>query len=215
VLTSSLIYIVDDDPLTTEHLSTLVTSIGYESAVYHSSKGFLSEYTALAIQDRPQCLLLNIHLPEMTGLALQTCLAEPKYPHKIPIIFITAHANAEVTLQAMKQGAVDVLSKPISPQALLDTLTHTLQQDVKYRKKARQRQPLLNRVEKLTPREYEVMGLIVKGHLNKQIAHILSISLSTVEFHRRKVMRKMQVTHVTHLLRLVLLNDLLPKESDE
>jgi len=211
MLTSSVVYIVDDDPQTTEHLTALVTSAGYGVAVYHSGKRFLSEYTTLAAQDRPQCVLLNIHLPEMAGLTLHTRLAQSK--RKMPVIFITADADIKAVLQVMKQGAVDILCKPISPQTLLDKLAHTLQQDVECREKAYQRQQLLTRVARLTPREYEVMGLIVKGHLNKQIAHKLGISLSTVELHRGKIMRKMRVRHVTHLLRLVLLNNLLPEDG--
>jgi FixJ family two-component response regulator len=129
----------------------------------------------------------------------------------LPIVFITAYPDVETVLRAMKQGAVDVLSKPISSNVLLDTLAQVLESDAKYREEAYRRQVLLARVATLTAREYEVMGLIIQGNLNKQICHLLNIKPNTVELHRSKIMGKMRVRNTTELMRIVLLNDLLPE----
>jgi FixJ family two-component response regulator len=206
--TLPIIYILHDDPLMAKELAALFTSVGYEVAVYHSSQEFLSAYLALDWTDRPQCLISRIRLPGLSGLALQAQLAASN--DTIPIIFTTAHPDADTMMQAIKQGAIDVLRHPVSPNSLLDIVTHALERDAIDRKKAYRRQQLLTRVATLTRREYEVMGFILRGYLNKQITYELGISLSTVELYRSKAMQKMGAKNTIHLARLVLLNDLLP-----
>jgi FixJ family two-component response regulator len=190
-----LILVVDDDAAIRESLSELFCSAGMEAECFASTQALLDGETL----DRPGCLILDVRLPGVSGLDLQQRLAAAGIPK--PVIFLTGHGDIPMTVQAMKAGAVDFLTKPVRDQTLLDAVTTAVAEDLAQRARAEVVNRNLTRFETLTPREREVMAEVARGRLNKQIAFDLGISEVTVKLHRGNLMRKMEATSIGELIR--------------
>jgi FixJ family two-component response regulator len=192
---SALVLIVDDDERVREAIQELVESVGLEAACFASTQELLES----AAYKRPGCLILDVRLPGLSGLDFQQYLNSSGKAK--PIIFLTGHADVPMTVQAMKAGAVDFLTKPFREQSLLDAIKAAIQRDVAQRAEETLVQQHLERFETLTPRERQVLREVAKGRQNKQIAFDLGISIVTVKLHRSNVMRKMQAVSVGGLIR--------------
>ena len=193
---SPTVFVVDDDAAVRKALSRLLRSAGIAAAVFASSREFLAQYDPVA----PGCLVLDIAMPGFSGLELQTTLGEKG--NVLPIIFLTGHGDVSKSVQAMKHGAFDFLSKPVKDKDLLTVVRAAIETDAFVRREQAKLSEVLTRVDKLTPREREVLGHVVAGKLNKQIAGDLGITEATVKMHRARVMVKMKVQSVAELARL-------------
>jgi FixJ family two-component response regulator len=194
--TDALVFIVDDDASMRESLKNLIRSVGLRVEAFTSAQEFLrSEHPNV-----PGCLVLDVRLKGLSGLDLQKRIAEADM--EIPIIFISGHGDIPMTVQAMKAGAVEFLTKPLRDQDLLDAIQHALERDRKAREQREEIQKLRRRFESLTQREREVMGLVVTGLLNKQIAGELGTSETTIKIHRHQVMEKMAANSLAELVRM-------------
>ena len=191
-----LVIIVDDDTSVREALSELVSSAGFESISF-ASTGELLEADLL---DRPGCLILDVRMPGASGLDLQNHLAQTGNPK--PIIFLTGHGDIPMTVQAMKAGAVDFLTKPVRDQTLLDAVTTGIAADVTRRREISATKCNVERFETLTKRERAVLHGVANGRLNKQIAFDLGISEVTVKMHRSNAMRKMEARSLGDFVRI-------------
>ncbi|MGN6094921.1 MAG: response regulator transcription factor [Bosea sp. (in: a-proteobacteria)] len=190
-----LVVIVDDDASVREALCELMLSAGFEAISFSSTKALL-ETSAL---DQPGCLILDVRMPGSSGLDLQRHLTSSGNPK--PIIFLTAHGDIPMTVQAMKAGAVDFLTKPVRDQTLLDAVNAAIGLDAARRAEAAKIKGHVERLQTLTPREREIMQEVARGRLNKQIAFDLGISEVTVKLHRGNLMRKMEVASIGELIR--------------
>lgn len=191
------VFVVDDDAAVRRFLRGLIASVGLRVEDYASAAEFLADFET----GTPGCLLLDIRMPGMSGLELQRELADRSV--RLPIIILTGHADVQVAVHAMKAGAIDFIEKPFNNEFLLNRIqtavatsldnydTHVKQAAIKYR------------IDHLTPREHQVLDLVVAGETNKGIAHSLDISEKTVEIHRAKVMEKMQTKSLAELVRMV------------
>lgn len=193
-----MIYVVDDDDGMRRALDTLLSTVGYKTAVYSGPTEFLAKFKV----DAPGCLVLDIRMPDMSGLEVQQQLN--RMGSMMPVIFITGHGDVPMAVQAMKEGAFEFIQKPFRDQDLLDRINHALRQDAENRGTVARRAEVQNRLETLTPRERQVMDMVVDGAANKVIAIDLSLSERTVEIHRAKVMEKMGARSVAHLVKLQL-----------
>jgi len=203
---ASTVYVVDDDDGMRRALSLLLSTVGYKVAAFASPKEFLEKFKP----DVPACLVLDIRMPGMSGLELQQHLN--RMGSMLPVIFITGHGDVPMAVQAMKEGAFEFIQKPFRDQDLLDRVNHALEQDRENRSTLARRADVMQRLESLTPREKQVMELVVDGAANKVIAIDLGLSERTVEIHRAKVMEKMGARSVAHLVKLQLsLSDDIPK----
>ena len=190
-----LVRIVDDDPDVRMALAELLESVGIDAATFASTREWLES----GLVDRPGCLILDVRMPGSSGLDLQHHLARSGDPK--PIIFLTGHGDIPMTVQAMKAGAVDFLTKPVRDQTLLDAVAAGIERDLVQRANANAVRRHLNLLAILTPRERQVLAEVARGRLNKQIAFDLGISQITVKLHRSNVMRKMQAGSVGELIR--------------
>ncbi len=190
-----LVIIVDDDASVREALSELMLSAGFEAASFSSTQALL-ETDALGW---PGCLILDVRMPGSSGLDLQRHLTTTGNPK--PIIFLTGHGDIPMTVQAMKAGAVDFLTKPVRDQTLLDAVNAAIGLDAARRAEAAKIKGYVERLQTLTPREREIMHEVTRGRLNKQIAFDLGISEVTVKLHRGNLMRKMEVASIGELIR--------------
>jgi FixJ family two-component response regulator len=190
-----LVIIVDDDASVREALSELMLSAGFEAVSFSSTQALL-ETDAL---DWPGCLILDVRMPGSSGLDLQRHLTTTGNPK--PIIFLTGHGDIPMTVQAMKAGAVDFLTKPVRDQTLLDAVNAAIGLDAARRTEAAKIKGYVERLQTLTPREREIMHEVTRGRLNKQIAFDLGISEVTVKLHRGNLMRKMEVASIGELIR--------------
>ncbi len=190
-----LVIIVDDDARVREALSELILSAGLRPACFASTQDLLDADVLAG----PGCLILDVRLPGTSGLALQHHLAQSGNPK--PIIFLTGHGDIPMTVQAMKAGAVDFLTKPVRDQTLLDAVNAAVAMDAERRAKAAVVTRNVGRLETLTSREREVLQGVARGRFNKQIAFDLGISEVTVKLHRSNVMRKMGAASLGELIR--------------
>jgi FixJ family two-component response regulator len=190
------VLIIDDDPEFRDSVVRLLRSVGLETRQFSSVADFLNA----DISDGPACLVLDIRMPGRSGLELQRDLAAAN--RQVPIIFITAHADIPMTVQAMKGGAIEFLTKPFRDQELLDAIEAGLARDRVRRENDRALAALRERFETLTSREREIMVQVTAGRLNKQIAHEIGITESTVKVHRANLMRKMQARSLPELSRM-------------
>jgi FixJ family two-component response regulator len=186
---------VDDDPAMREALHNLVLSAGMQALCFASPR----ELIDANVLDQPGCLILDVRMPGASGLDLQRQLAANGDTK--PIIFLTGHGDVPMTVQAMKCGAVDFLTKPVRDQTLLDAVSAAIERDAAERAKAGVVKRTVERLGTLTPREREVIAEVARGRLNKQIAFDLGISEVTVKLHRSNVMRKMQAGSIGELIR--------------
>jgi FixJ family two-component response regulator len=191
-----VVYVLDDDAGIRESLDGLIRSVGLGVRTFGSAQEFLQSQPSSA----PACLVLDVRLPGLSGLDLQTDLAQADI--QIPVIFITGHGDIPMTVRAMKAGAVEFLTKPFRDQDLLDAIRLAIERDRIARRERLEVAELRQRFHSLTPREREVMGRVVQGLLNKQIAAELGTSEVTVKLQRGQVMRKMQAASVADLVRM-------------
>jgi FixJ family two-component response regulator len=191
-----VVFVVDDDASIRESLKDLIRSVGLRVEAFPSAQEFLRSKRP----DVPSCLVLDVRLKGLSGLDLQKRMAEAD--NEIPIIFITGHGDIPMTVQAMKAGAVEFLTKPFRDQDLLDAIQQALERDRKAREQRAKLEELHSRYRSLTPREREVMTRVVAGLLNKQIAGELGTSEASVKVHRQHVMEKMAAGSVAELVRI-------------
>ena len=191
--------VVDDDRAVRDSLKLLLHSVGLNAETYASAAEFL-ENDDPAI---PGCVVLDVRMPGMSGLELQEFLVSRG--SRLPIVFVTAHGDIPMAVQAVKAGAIDFIQKPFRDQELLDKIQQAIKEDARRRRESSEVAGILQRMDSLTPRERQVMDLVVGGHANKVIAIDLGISERTVEIHRARVMQKMEADSVPHLVQMAIM----------
>jgi FixJ family two-component response regulator len=195
-VTEPTVFLVDDDPGVLKALTTLLTISGYDVKAFSSAAAFLAEHDPT----RPGCAVFDVSMPELDGLELLAALREKELDR--PVIFITGVGDIPTSVQAMKAGAIDFITKPVNDQELLAAIARGVEADSEARKKHDELKLIDSRFESLTRRELEVLRHVIAGRLNKQIAYELGTVLNTVKIHRGRVMRKLGVKSVADLVRL-------------
>jgi RNA polymerase sigma factor (sigma-70 family) len=198
--TEPTVFVVDDDEAVRDSVSWLIQSIGVNVKTYSSANAFLLDYDP----GIPGCIILDVRMPGMSGLDLHEKLMG--YELSNPIIYITGHGDVPMAVRAMKAGAVDFIGKPFNDQALLDRVQQAIDRDTQNRADKHKRLEIKARWKRLTPREREVMEMVIAGKSNKTIAAQLGVSSKTVEAHRAKFMEKMQASSLPDLMRITLSN---------
>ncbi len=195
--TTATVLIVDDDASVRSALARLIRSAGWQAKTFASAREFLEQGPPAG----PGCLVLDIRMPGLSGLDLQAELTARGF--QMPIIFITGHGSIPLSVQAMKGGAVDFLTKPFKDQDLLAVIQEALQKSVRLQVVQAEQADIQGRLQTLSAREQEVLRLVVKGLMNKEIADALSVCEGTVKAHRGRVMHKMRVTSIAELVQAV------------
>ena len=190
------VFVVDDDPWIRNCIRRLAETVILPVEEFSSAEEFLATHTS----DRQGCVVLDVRMPGMSGLDLQNKLTELGY--RIPIILMSGFGDVSVAVRAMKAGAVSFLEKPFNEQLLLDTIQEAMRKDAQIRQELARESEVQSRLALLTPREREVLDLLVVGNINKQVAARLQISEKTVEIHRAHVMKKLQAETIAELVRL-------------
>lgn len=185
--TECVVYIVDDDPSVRKSLSWLLESANYTTQTFASAKEFLDNYNP----KRPGCLLLDVRMPDATGLQLQSMLEEQKVA--VPIIFISGHVDVRIASEAFRAGACDVLTKPVDVDLLLERVEEALEKDRRFRLEQEHAQSKIQQLGKLTPKESEVFRELIKGRTIKQLAAHFDITFQTAAKHRARVLEKLGV----------------------
>ena len=191
------VFVVDDDPALLRLIRKLLETSGRKVETYSSA----TEFLATSKSDRPGCLVLDVRMPGMSGLALQERLGADEI--SLPILIITGYGDVPVAVQAMRQGAFDFIEKPFSGQMLIDRIEAALAEDSRRRRLRGEKDEIRRRIHSLTPREKQVMDLVVQGKPNKSVGTALGLSPKTVEVHRANVMKKMAVGSLAELVRMV------------
>ena len=202
-----IVFVVDDDISVRESLELLIKFAGWQPETFASAEEFLARPRSLT----PSCLVLDVSLPELNGLELQKLIAGDRLD--MPIIFITGHGDVPMTVQAMKAGAVEFLMKPFDDEVLLTAIRHAIKRSATLLDDQAEIQMLRASYESLTPREQEIMRLVVAGMLNKQIGLKLGISEITVKAHRGKVMQKMKADSLAGLVKIAVRLGLAPAKN--
>jgi len=195
VLPTSLVRIVDDDPAVLRSLKYLIESVGIDVRTFSSPVEFLNNFDASI----PGCILLDLRMPEVSGLEIQERLCEQQVD--IPIVIMTAYPEVASAVRAMKKGAVDFLPKPVSDQTLIEGVQKAIKLDEGNVRRRRDLLKIQSLIDQLTPREFEVMELVVDGFSSREIGDKLGVSFKTVEAHRAKIMRKMKAESIPDLIR--------------
>ena len=190
-MSDATVFIIDDDQAVARSLRWLIETVQLKVETFTSAQDFLDHYDA----DKPGCLVLDVRMPGMSGLELQERLTARRSYHP-PIIFITGHGDVQMAVRAVQAGAFDFVEKPFNDQDLLDRIQKAITHDAGQRGKEEQRSQLKALFASLTPREREVLDLVVQGQSNKAVANALGLSAKTVEFHRAKVMEKLQLVYL-------------------
>jgi FixJ family two-component response regulator len=194
---NSLVFAIDDDASVRKGVTRLLRSAGYKSEVFTSAADFL----ARSAHSGPSCLIVDVQMPGLNGIDLQEALIQRRRAEQL--VFITGHGNIPMCARAMKAGAVDFLPKPFRADQLLQCVERALARSADERSRAAEKNRARQLLDLLTPREFEVMQLVITGMLNKQIAGELGTAEKTVKVHRGRVMQKLGVTSVAELVRLV------------
>jgi FixJ family two-component response regulator len=192
----AVVLVVDDDPAVRESIAALLRSADLEHALFPSAREFLRHPRPAT----PACVILDVQLPDLSGLDLQAELAKGEPP--LPIVFLTGHGTIPMSVRAIKGGAIEFLTKPFDPEALIAAVRQALDRDREAVARQSELAGLRARFDKLTPREREVLALVVTGRLNKQIAADLGTSEQTIKVHRGRVMKKLEAGSVAELVRL-------------
>jgi FixJ family two-component response regulator len=194
---NSLVFLIDDDASVRKGVSRLLRSAGYNSEAFGSASDFLTREQ----HSGPACVIVDVRMPGINGIDLQDVLIQRRREEQL--VFITGHGNIAMCAQAMKAGAIDFLPKPFRDTELLDCVERALARSADQRRREAEKAEARRRLDLLTPREFEVMQLVVTGMLNKQIASELGTAEKTVKVHRGRVMKKLDATSVPELMRLV------------
>ncbi len=197
MITAPTVFLVDDDPAVLKGLSRLLRSAGFSVAQFESAQAFLEGDNCSA----PGCIVLDVAMPDLDGLGLQEALTARN--SELPIIFLTGHGDIGMSVQAMKAGATDFLTKPVDETKLLDAVRAAIEKNDLARLERAELDDIRQRFSTLTPREREVLALVVSGHLNKQSAAVLGTVEQTIKVHRARAMEKMKVNSLAELMRLV------------
>jgi FixJ family two-component response regulator len=205
--TSHVIHVVDDDSSFRCAIARLLNAAGYEVALYATSQQLL-EKPPTSMSD---CILLDVQMSGLSGPQLQDRLSE--LGNRLPIVFLTGHADIPTSVRAIKAGAEDFLTKPVTKERLLDTIKRALAQADRLRAQTERADALLARIQRLTPREKQVFALVVRGMLNKQIAHEMGTSERTVKAHRHMVMEKCGVRSVAELVMIAERTGMMPADG--
>ncbi len=190
---SKLVYIIDDDKFVREGIESLLKTVNLNSQSFSNCNDFLDSFSP----DQNSCLLLDIRMPGMSGLMLQQHLRQKNI--KIPIIVITGHADVSIAVTALQNGAFDFIEKPFNDQRLIESITKALQFDAVTKEKQNLVNKYQKKIEKLSKREIQVMDMLTEGKCNKQVAAELEISYKTADYHRQKLLRKMNVQGIVEL----------------
>jgi len=202
------VFVVDDDPSVLKSLVRLLRSLEFDIETFASAELFL----ARKHYDGIGCIILDVRMPGLSGMDLQEELSHADY--SMPIIFITGHGNIPMSVQAMKKGAVDFLTKPFDDDTLLEAVKEAIEKDRKAKVERAEVHDTLKRIEQLTPREHEILRYVITGMLNKQIALKLGIAEKTVKVHRGHIMEKLCVASVAELVRLAEKAGIEPPENE-
>ena len=192
------VFVVDDDEEVRNALKLLFESVGLPVICYASAIEYLDQFDG----SLPGCLVVDIRMPGMSGLDMQEKLID--YPVHPPVIIITGHGDVPMAVRAVQSGAIDFIEKPFRDQILLDSVHRAIKMDAEKRGEASRLSEIREHLNQLTPREREVLELVISGMRNKNISEQLGITLSTVEAHRSRVMEKMQADSLSHLMRMML-----------
>jgi FixJ family two-component response regulator len=193
---NSIVFAIDDDKSVRKGLTRLLRSAGYKSEIFESASDFLAREQ----HPGPACVIVDVRMPGMNGMDFQATLIQ--HGREEQLVFITGHGDISMCAEAMKAGAVDFLSKPFRDDELLQCIERALNRSAQQRRQATERKEARRLLDLLTPREFEVMQLVIRGMLNKQIAGELGTAEKTVKVHRGRVMQKLGVTSVADLVRL-------------
>jgi len=194
---NALVFLIDDDASVRKGVSRLLRSAGYKSESFESASDFLQREQ----HPGPACLIVDVRMPGINGMDLQETLIQRRREEQL--VFITGHGDISMCAQAMKAGAADFLPKPFGDEELLQCVERALTQSAEQRRRSAEKHQIRQLLDLLTPREFEVMQLVIAGMLNKQIAGELGTAEKTVKVHRHRVMQKLRVTSVAELVRLV------------
>jgi len=194
---NATVFVVDDDTSIRESLSLLLNSVGYDVETFASAQEFLE---LEMLPKGPACILLDVKMPGLSGLDLQEDLSPRSYVP--PIIFITGHGDIPMSVQAMKKGAVDFLAKPFDDDDLIGAVKEALKKDARIKTGALKQEKVMEKLDSLTTREYEIMTYLITGMLNKQIAFDLNIAERTVKAHRKQVFKKLEIHSIAELVRM-------------
>jgi len=194
-----IVYIVEDDEAVRDSLEMMLVSMEHKVETFPTANAFLESYS----EAMAGCIVLDIRMPGMDGMELQKELNSRN--SILPIIFVTGHGDVPMAVEAMQLGAIDFIQKPYREQELLEKIKAALELDAEQRESLTEKKEIIRRLEELTPREKEIMDMMIEGHANKVIAIDLDISQRTVEIHRSRVMHKMGTHSLAHLVRMVLM----------
>jgi FixJ family two-component response regulator len=194
VTVNAMVFVIDDDESMRKSLRRLLDAAQYEAEVFKSASEFLSR----SAHPGPSCLVVDVQMPELTGMDLQTALIERGREEQL--VFITGHGNIPMCARAMKAGAIDFLPKPFKPKQLLESVERALTRSAEQRRRASDKNHARALLERLTSREYEVMQFVATGMLNKQVGGELGMAEKTVKTHRAHVMQKLGITSVAQLM---------------
>jgi FixJ family two-component response regulator len=201
---TAMVFVIDDDQSVRKSLKRLLDAAHYETEVFESASEFLSR----SAHPGPSCVVVDVRMPELNGIDFQKALIE--HGREEQIVFITGHGDIPMCAEAMKAGAVDFLPKPFKHKELLESIERALKRSAEQRRRAAEKDHARGLIERLTPREYEVMQLVSAGMLNKQVGGELGMAEKTVKTHRAHVMQKLGITSVAELMRVLQKADMVP-----
>lgn len=199
-MTSGTVFLVDDNDAFRQSTRWLLESHGLRVSAFKDGRAFLDSYVGAPTGRKPECLLLDVRMPGLTGLQVQDELRQRNA--SVPVIFITAHGDVRLAVEAMRRGAFDFLEKPFADEDLVNAIGSALARDDEQMSRDREAANARGRLEALTPRERQVLDLVIEGALNKTIADKLGISIKTVELHRSRVMEKMRAQSLAQLIQM-------------